>query len=91
MVFDDCAFVMGIEGSIVFAKKTHKRTMVILSLPLLNATPVKQESRMDKKGFCKAILTKETCFGQERLTDYSQETLTKQICDLDSSLFAIKT
>ena len=46
---------------------------------------------MDKKGFCKAILTKETCFSQERLTAYSQETLTKQISDLNSSLFVIKT
>ena len=46
---------------------------------------------MDKKGFCKANLTKQAYSGQERLTDSGQETLTKQVRDLISSLFVIKT
>jgi len=54
-------------------------------------SPRKLGSKSCKKGFCKAILTKQPCFGQERLTDSGQETLTKQIRGLRSSLFAIKT
>ena len=40
--------------------------------------PTNQRSRLDKKGFCKTILTKQACFGQERLTGVGQETLTIQ-------------
>jgi len=54
-------------------------------------TLCKQGSRLDKKGFCEDILTKQACFGQERLTGFGQETLTKQLRGLRSSLFAIKT
>jgi len=38
--------------------------------------PSKQGSRLDKKGFCEDILTKQPCFGQETLTGVGQETLT---------------
>ena len=41
-------------------------------------TPSKQGSKLDKKGFCKDILTKEVHFGQERLTGLGQETLTNR-------------
>ena len=47
-------------------------------------TPNKQGSKLDKKGFCKANLTKQTHFSQETLTISGQETLTKQICGLSS-------
>ena len=51
--------------------------------------PTKQESRMDKKGFCKANLTKQPCFSQERLTELGQETLTKHQSKLRCRLFLI--
>ena len=41
-------------------------------------------SKLDKKGFCEDILTKQACFGQERLTGFGQETLTKQVTDIRS-------
>ena len=44
--------------------------------------PVKQGSKMCKKGFCKANLTKKACFGQETLTGVGQETLTNQLLSL---------
>ena len=39
-------------------------------------TPSKQGSKLDKKGFCKANLTKQAHFSQETLTGVGQETLT---------------
>ena len=39
-------------------------------------TPCKQGSKLDKKGFCKDILTKQTHLGQETLTGLGQESLT---------------
>ena len=53
--------------------------MDLLSLLLLNATPNKQGSKLDKKGFCEDILTKQTHFSQETLTGIGQETLTNPI------------
>ena len=49
---------------------------------LLNAAPSKQGSKLDKKGFCKANLTKQTYFGQETLTGIGQETLTNLTYDV---------
>ena len=46
--------------------------------------PSNQGSKLDKKGFCEDILTKQTHFGQERLTGLGQETLTNQIDSLRS-------
>jgi len=70
-------------------REKHSKGSHVCSCSML--PPTKQESKTCKKGFCKAILTKEAFFSQERLTGIGQETLTKQIKDLNSSLFAIKT
>ncbi len=68
---------MEIEGSIVFAKKTIKRTTDKPSLLLLNAYPNNSWLLLDKKGFCEDILTKQAHSGQENLTGLGKETLTR--------------
>ncbi len=60
----------------VFRKNTPLKTKITPNLLLPNATPSNQGSKLDKKGFCKDTLTKQTHFSQERLTDIGQETLT---------------
>jgi len=48
--------------------------------------PINYWSRMDKKGFCEDILTKQAHSGQEKLTVFGQETLTNIFCLSLSSL-----
>ena len=50
------------------------RLYQVYSCPMF--TPCKQGSKLDKKGFCKDILTKQTHLGQETLTGLGQESLT---------------
>ena len=48
---------------------------------LLNATPSKQGSKLDKKGFCEDTLTKQAHFSQEKLTGLGQQILTN-LCNV---------
>ena len=51
--------------------------------------PVKLGSKLDKKGFCKDFLTKETCFGQETLTMLCQGILTNIVFEYSSLVVCV--